>query len=291
MAAPITIALSMNDTTLPPISAEQLLNDISAQYPSLSRQLKLIGKYVEAHREHLALEGIQEVALACGVQPSAVVRFAQHFGFSGFTEMQKPFRDAISQQIAPGRNYKARIRDAIKVNEPLSSTDIARQFLDESAAGLQELLGTLDRSDFEAAVDLLAAADSIWLVGMRRSFAVASYLEYALQHTDKRVTMIGAMGCMQEGQLRSLRKGDVLLATSFAPYAPETIAIVEAASERGARIIALSDSRMSPLAEHAEAILCVQESTSFGFRSLTGAIGLAQSLFIALAYRLEIDGQ
>lgn len=274
------------------ISAKQrLLNDISAQYPSLSRQLKLIGKYVETHREHLAIEGIQEVAAACGVQPSAVVRFAKHFGFSGFTEMQKLFRVAISQQIAPGRNYQARIRDAIKVNEPLSSSDIARQFLEGSIAGMQELRGTLDRSDLEQAVDLLAAADSVWLVGMRRSFSIAAYLDYALQHTDKRLVLVGALGGMQEGQLRSLRKDDVLLAISFAPYAPETLAVVETARQRGARIIAFTDSRLSPLAEHAQATLCVQENASFGFRSLTNAIGLAQSLFIALAYRLELGSQ
>lgn len=282
----------MNATPSPPVSAEQqLLNDISAQYPSLSRQLKLIGTYVETHREHLALEGIQEVAAACGVQPSAVVRFAKHFGFSGFTEMQKLFRDAISQQIAPGRNYQARIREAIKVDEPLGSIDVARQFLHGSIAGMEELLGTLERSDFEQAVDLLVAADAIWLVGMRRSFSIASYLDYALQHTDKRVTMVGALGGMQEGQLRSLRKNDVLLAISFAPYAPETLTIVEAANQRGAQIIAFTDSRMSPLAEHAKAVLCVQENTSFGFRTLTGAIGFAQSLFIALAYRLELEAQ
>jgi len=281
----------MNATASPHVSADQLLNDISVQYPGLSRQLKLIGTYVETHREHLAIEGIQEVAAACGVQPSAVVRFAKHFGFSGFTEMQKLFREAISLQIAPGLNYQARIRDAIKVNEPLASTDIARQFLGGSIAGMQELQSTLERSDLEQAVELLAAADAVWLVGMRRSFPIASYLDYALQHTDKRVALIGALGGMQEGQLRSLRKGDVLLAISFAPYAPETLAIVETARQRGARIIALTDSRMSPLAEQAEAVLCVQESISFGFRSLTGAIGLAQSLFIALAYRLELDGQ
>lgn len=275
----------------PTISAEQqLLNDISTQYPGLSRQLKLIAKYVETHREHIAIEGIQEVAAACDVQPSAVVRFAKHFGFSGFTEMQKLFREAISQQIAPGRNYQARIRDAIKVNEPLGSVDIARQFLGGSIAGMQELLGALDRSDLEQAVALLAAADSIWLVGMRRSFSVAAYLDYALQHTDKRVSLIGGLGGMQEGQLRSLREGDVLLAISFAPYAPETLAVVEAARQRGARVIALTDSRMSPIAEQAEAVLSVQENVSFGFRSLSGAIGLAQGLFIALAYRLEIGG-
>jgi hypothetical protein len=32
----------------------------------------------------------------------------------------------------------------------------------------------------------------------------------------------------------------------------------------------------------------VQDNSTFGFRSLTSTMGLAQSLFIALAYRLEL---
>ena len=46
---------------------------------------------------------------------------------------------------------------------------------------------------------------------------------------------------------------------------------------------------MSPLAARAEATLLVKESSTFGFRALTNVMALAQSLFIALAYRLELD--
>lgn len=274
----------------PPISADGLLSQISAQYAGLSKQLKSIGRYVEAHREGLALTGIQEVAVACAVQPSAVVRFAKHFGFSGFSEMQKLFREAISEQLTPGRTYQARIRDAISADAPLTSTDVARRFLTGSVASVQELAQTLERSDIDRAVTLLAATETIWLVGMRRSFPVAAYLEYALQHTEKRVLLVDALGAMQEGQMRSVRPGDVLLAISFAPYAAETITITQLARQRGAHVVALTDSRMSPLADEAAAVLLTQESSSFGFRSLSGAISLAQSLFVALAYQLELSG-
>ena len=281
----------MRFTGPPPTTAEQLLTEISGQFSTLSRQLKVIGRYVETHREHLGIEGIQGVAAACDVQPSAVVRFAKHFGFSGFSEMQKLFRTAISQQIAPGRNYQARIRDVIQVGAPLGSIEIAQEFLSGSIAGMQQLIGTLERNDLDQAIDLLAGADAIWLVGMRRSFPVAAYLDYALQHTDKRVVLVGGLGGMQEGQLRSLRAGEVMLAISFAPYAQETLEVVRSARNRGARVIAITDSRLGPLGEQADAILTVQESAPFGFRSLTGVLGLAQSLFIALAYRLELMPQ
>ncbi|WP_176055769.1 MurR/RpiR family transcriptional regulator, partial [Paraburkholderia caribensis] len=92
----------------------------------------------------------------------------------------------------------------------------------------------------------------------------------------------------QAGQLRSLREGEVLLAVSFAPYAQETQKIVEDALQRGAKLIAITDSRLNALASGADVALLLQESDTFGFRSLTSTMGLAQSLFIALAYRLEL---
>jgi DNA-binding MurR/RpiR family transcriptional regulator len=76
-----------------PESEEALIAAMAREYPGLSRQLKQIGTYVEQHRGQLGIQSIQQVAELCEVQPSAVVRFAKHFGFSGFTEMQKLFRD------------------------------------------------------------------------------------------------------------------------------------------------------------------------------------------------------
>ena len=270
---------------------DKLLKDISTEFDSLSKQLKVIARYVERHRDHIGLEGIQDLADHCEVQPSAVIRFAKHFGFSGFSEMQKIFREDISRQIAPSRNYQSRIRDVIASGQPMSPADIAHEFLGGSIAAMQELQRSLHGPTFVKAVELLAHTDSIWIAGSRRSFSVAAYLDYALQHTDKRVQFVSALGSMHEGQLRGVRKGDVMIAISFAPYAEETQLAAEAAVQRGARLISITDSRMSPLARDCAALLLVQDNSTFGFRSLTSTMGLAQSLFIALAYRLELDYQ
>ncbi len=273
----------------PKLTVDQLLKRISQEYEGLSKQLKLIARHVEQHRDHLGLEGIQEVASQCAVQPSAVVRFAKHFGFSGYSELQRIFRDGLSRQIAPGRTYRARIREVIEAGgRDLSSTEIAQEFLTGSIAAMQELQSGLHATTFRKAVDLLADADAIWIAGSRRSFPVAAYLEYALQHTDKRIVLISALGSMHFGQVRAVRKGDVMIAISFAPYAEETIEVAREAQRRGARLIAITDSRMSPLARDAQVVLPVQDNTTFGFRALTSTMGLAQSLFIALAYRLEL---
>ncbi|MDR7305787.1 MurR/RpiR family transcriptional regulator [Rhodoferax saidenbachensis] len=268
---------------------DQFIARITAEYDTLSKQLKVIAKYVEQHRDHIGIEGIQQLAASCQVQPSAVVRFAKHFGFSGFSEMQVVFREGLTRQLAPSRNYRARIRDIIDSGAgSLSSVEIAREFLAGSQAAMHELEANLDETTFKKAVDMLRKTDCIWIAASRRSFPIAVYLDYALQHTDKRVCLMSALGNMHLGQMRSVRTGDVMLAISFAPYAEETLAAVALAQERGARVIAITDSRMSPLAKDAEAILIVQDNSTFGFRALTSTMGLAQSLFISLAYALEL---
>lgn len=276
---------------LPPTyaNAEAFLADLRAQYPRLSRQLQAIARHVEHSGAHIALQGIQEVAQNVGVQPSAVVRFAKHFGFHGYTQLQTLFRAGAARQLAPQRDYQDRIRSLIGTGAaPLAGVRIAREVMEGGITSLRALQAGLDEAQFDAAVDLLSEAPALWLAAARRAFPVGAYLAYALQHTAKPVHWLHGLGGMQMGELRAMVPGDVIVAVSFDPYAGETLELVDAALERGARLLALTDSPLSPLAARACATLVAQDSATFGFRSLTGTLCLAQSLFIALAYRLEL---
>ncbi len=279
----------MSTSTSPSTSVDALMARISGEHDTLSRQLKHIALYFERHKSHVGIEGIQHIATQCQVQPSAVIRFAKHFGFSGFSEMQAIFREGLTRQLATPRSYQSRIQDVISTSKQrLAGDQIAEAFLKDSIAGLQELQRDLHGATFKKAVKLLATCDSVWICAARRSFPIAVYLDYALQHTDKRIGLISGTGSMQAGQARSVRKGDVLLAISFAPYAAETMQTAKVAKERGAHLIAMTDSKMCPLAKLADIVLMVQDSSTFGFRSLASSMALSQSLFMALAYALEL---
>jgi DNA-binding MurR/RpiR family transcriptional regulator len=171
----------------------------------------------------------------------------------------------------------------------LDNARIATECLDESIAALQRLQSLLDAETFGRAVHLMQRADSIWLLGSQWSFPIAACLEYALRHTDKRVGLISGLGGMQLGEARSIRRGDLLIAISCAPHAPQTLEILEDARRLGASLIAITDSLIGQLPDLADCCLVVQDRSRFGFRSLTSTLGLAQSLFLALAYRLELQ--
>jgi len=273
-----------------PASADALLAMARTHFDDLSRQLKLIARYLEANRDRLGLDGVQETAARCGVQPSAVVRFAKRFGLSGFSDMQALFRREAEQKLAaasPHADYQTRIR-TLAASRSVPTRQIPHDMIHASMASLQTLAASLDDADFQAAVELMLAAKSLWLAAARRSFPVGAYLAYALQQTDKPVHWLNGLGHMQHSEMRAMTAEDVLIAVSFDPYASETLEVVHAARARGAKLIALTDSKFSPLAKEASVTLLAQDSALCGFRSLTSSLCLAQSLFIGLAYRMEL---
>jgi DNA-binding MurR/RpiR family transcriptional regulator len=272
----------------PPI--DRLMQQIAADYDSLSRQLKLIAQYLEKNRASVMLVRINDIAAACDVQPSAIVRFAKRFGFSGFSDMQDVFRQAYAEQATALPDYQQRIRKLIDTHDgAIGVGGIAREFVGASRSGLDELAAGLDDAQLEAAVDLLLHADNIYVAGVRRSFPVAAYIAYALEHTDKRVHLVSGLGGTQRGQMRSVRRGDVAIAISFAPYGKETQQCIKLAHDNGARVLVITDSGFAPLVRLADAVLTVNEGSAFAFRSLTSTICLCQALFIALACKLELD--
>ena len=274
----------------PPINAERLLQLITDEYDTLPRQLKRIASYMSLQSDRIMVDRISDIARECEVHPSAIVRFSQRFGFSGFSEMQALFRAAYTHKASPVHNYQQRIRSMIaNQSQQASDGDLARECIDATRSGIERLGRELDDVAFEKAVDLIVNADNIYVVGVRRSFAVADYLVYNLQHTHKRIHLVSGLGGSYREQMRSVRSGDLVIAISFTPYAKETQHCLRYARQQQANTLILTDSHLSPLAKNANSLLLVNEGSALAFRSLSATLCLCQALFVAVAYRLELN--
>lgn len=270
-------------------AVDDLLQRIAGEFDALPRQLQGVATYLEQQRANIMVQRINEIADGSGVHPSAVVRFAQRFGYSGFTEMQAVFRSDYTEATTPARSYQQRIRRVIADESvPMSTAQMALRFIDASRAGLDELAGEFDAVQFEAAVDLLMKAENIYVVAVRRTFSIASYIAYALQHTQKRVHLVSGLGGMFREQIRSIGPNDAMIAISFPPYGKETLYCARVAHQHKAKVLAITDSALGPLARDSTVALKVNEGSAFAFRGLTSTICLCQALFVALAYKLEL---
>lgn len=274
----------------PPINAERLLQLITDEYDALPRQLKRVASYISQQSDRIMVDRISDIARECEVHPSAIVRFSQRFGFSGFSEMQALFRSAYTHKASPVQNYQQRIRSMIaNQSQQASAGDLARECIDATRSGIERLGRELDDAAFEKAVDLIVNADNIYVVGVRRSFAVADYLVYNLQHTQKKIHLVSGLGGSYREQMRSVRANDLVIAISFTPYAKETQHCLRFARQQQANTLILTDSHLSPLAKLANSVLLVNEGSALAFRSLSATLCLCQALFVAVAYRLELN--
>jgi len=101
---------------MPPENINDLNSLLQESYPELSKKMKLIAFYIIDQPQNLAINTLAVIASEIGVYPSTLVRFAKHFGFSGFAELQDLFKVKISQSAI---NYRQRITDVKKVTETM----------------------------------------------------------------------------------------------------------------------------------------------------------------------------
>jgi len=257
-----------------PATYEELLAVLTAGTAKLSRRSQEVAVHISQHPDEVALASISEVAVAAGVQPSALVRFAQVFGFSGWSELQELFKAHLRGSFAGNR----RGGDA-GIPERLGGLVGAAQ------ASLAKLPETLDPLAFDRVAEALAASPSITLIGSKRAFPVTAYLSFTLSQHGVRNALVDNIGSGALDQVGCLGAGDGVLAVSFSPYNSITPELAALARERGAHLVALTDSPLSPLVPLSSASLIVVEKAEAGYRTLAATMVVALALAVEVAAR------
>jgi len=252
------------------------LRAVSGALPSRLRQC---AEFVAAHPDRIAVSTVGELAAGAHVQPSAFMRFCKELGFSGFSQMQRLFREDYLQRWP---DYSTRLGKLREEGEwtPLS---LLADFADAGRASLEGLVRTVDAGALERAVALLSAARTVHIVGFRRAFPVASYLAYAFGKMDVPFLLHSGVGNLDLEYM--LGADDGMIAISFAPYTAETVAIATAAEEAGLGIVAITDVMTSPLAVLKAEPLLVAEIDVGAFRGLSATVALAITLAVAVGAR------
>ncbi|MEX1215490.1 MurR/RpiR family transcriptional regulator [Saccharospirillum sp.] len=275
------------ESTKAPDTLANLQRAIEEHYESLSKRLRQVAHYVVDHPNNIAFGTVQVIASDAKVHPSTLVRFANAFGYSGFTEMQRLFQQNLMQESP---SYTERIRIAREsLGDPGSQSphQLLGEFIHADSLALHSLHDHIPADALEQAIDILARADATHIIGVRRSFVPATYFAYALRHIDRKAHLLDNVGGMYKEQAGTISASDAVIAISFRPYAAETDDSVRIAAERGVPVIVITDSKLSPLANFGSVVFTLPDAEVHGFRSLTPTLCLAQSLAIGLAYRLD----
>jgi DNA-binding MurR/RpiR family transcriptional regulator len=265
----------------PTANFEELASAVSEVFARLTPQQQHIAQFVMEHPDDFALGTAATVAEAAGVQPSALVRFANALDYSGFSDLQQVFKSRLLQRAG---SYRERIGALRQHAGPQGN--VLHQFIEEGVAELQQLDGNMRPGDLASAAELICSAARVHVLAQRRAFPVAAYLAYALAQLDLKVQLLDGVGGMLDESLRQLERGELLIVTSFKNYSAQVVQAAERARDAGLWVVAITDHALSPLKPSATVCFELGQGPNATFRSLVSPLCLAQALVVSAGHRL-----
>ena len=259
-----------------PQTMEEFRERLVQLQETMPKRVRQCADYVAENTDRIAVSTVSQLAEEAGVQPSAFMRFCQVLGFSGFSEMQRLFRDSFKQAWP---DYSTRLQNLQEGHADDPSVLLA-DFVEAGRVSLEKLLVSVDEENLNASIGLLAKAPVIHLIGYRRAFPVVSYLAYAFEKMEIPAILHDGVG--QLNAAHSIRKGDAVIAVTFAPYSAETIELVAASKDLGADVVAITDAMAGPLQKLGAIPLLVSEVDVGAFRALSASLSLAICLAVAV---------
>ena len=260
-----------------------VLHIIQEKMTGFSKGQKRIAGYILSDYDKAAFMTANKLGTVVGVSESTVVRFAAELGYEGYPAMQKALQEIVRSKLTSIQRIRAS-------NDRLFGSDVVTTVLQSDMDKIRSAIESMDRAAFESVVDKLMGARHIYILGVRSSSFLAGYLHFYFHLIFENVTLVtsNSAGDILESILR-IGPGDVLVGISFPRYSQSTVKGVRFAHDRGADIVAITDSALSPLYSMAStALLASSDMISF-VDSLVAPFSLLNALIVAAGHRKDAD--
>ncbi len=225
-----------------------------------------------------------DIAKVLGISPSTIVRFALEIGYSGFREMMSDLQSTV---FIYSQAPMQKIRDSISENEPLEN--ILQKVVEHGVENLALRKFSPLNETFMRVARLMADAERIYLIGARSSYSVVQYGGFYLSTMAKNISYFSSSSETRYEQLNELTERDVLFAVSFHRYYKDTVDMTAFAKKKRAKIFGITDSILSPIANHCDEILLVPSTVPFS--SYLPAMVVMEALVLAFSQAKGADAK
>lgn len=255
---------------------------LRADYDRMSPQLREAARWVIDHPDDVALLSTREQAKRAGVTAATMTRLAQRLGLPGYDGVRKLHADAVRRRPD---SYRGRAEELLVRRDREGDAALVQDIFASLALHLQNLSTSVSVERFTAAADAIARADRVFCLGLRSAFSVAYIFHYVRSLFGSNSVLVDGSGAVGIDVLRNIKRGDVLLAVSVRRYVRDTLEAVKYAKARGARIVAITDSELSPLSKMANDMILVQTETPSFFHTMSPAFSAVECLAALVAAR------
>jgi DNA-binding MurR/RpiR family transcriptional regulator len=218
-----------------------------------------------------------------GVSESTVVRFASELGYDGYPQLQKALQEMI-------RNKLTSVQRIDVSSDRLGGGDVLEKVLNSDIEKIRKTLIEISRDDFTGAVDAIIKASKIYIIGVRSAAALASFLGFYFNLIFDNVRLVHTTSVSEVfEQVLRIGPNDVIIGISFPRYSSRTIKAMKFASDRGATVISITDSKLSPMFQYSKYNLIAKSDMASFVDSLTAPLSLINALIVAVGMKRQTE--
>jgi DNA-binding MurR/RpiR family transcriptional regulator len=259
-------------------NSKDLMRLIQGKFIRLSKGQKLIAEYILKYYDKAAFMTAAKLGTSVGVSESTVVRFAIELGFSGYPKLQKALQELIKNKLTTVQRLELK-------NDYFSDGDALKGVLKADIENIRATLEKINQNTFQDVVKNIFEAKRIYIIGLRSSTAIAEFLGFYLNIILQNVKTVSYGISDVFEQMINVGDGDLVIGIGFPRYAAKTIDALKFSQDRGAKVVALTDSLLSPLAAQADYTLIAQSNMASFVDSLVAPLSVVNALIIAVGMR------
>lgn len=258
-----------------------LLKIIQEKQSTFSKGQKQISSFILGHYDKAAYMTAAKLGALVGVSESTVVRFANELGFAGYPELQHSLQEMIRSKLTTIQRIEI-------TNDRIGESDLLEKVLNSDIDKIKHTLDEIDRTSFENAVDDLIGAQMIYIIGMRSSSSLASFMYHYLNLVFPHVRLVRTTsGSEIFEQLLRINDKDAIVGISFPRYSKRIINALGYAKKQGAKVISITDSAASPIAANADDLLLAKSDMASFVDSLVAPLSIINALIVAIGRKKQ----
>ena len=260
---------------------DNLTSRINRHIDTMSKGQKKLAGFILANYDRAVFMTAAKMGKTVGVSESTVVRFATLLEYKGYPEFQKAMESLVQEKL----NSIERIEVA---SGKMSRQEVLETVLKADAERIKLTLDNIDRKAFETTVDWLLDARRIYVVGVRSCTALADFLGFYLNIIFDNVKVISTNNFSEMfEQMIRINKKDCIIGISFPRYSMRTLKAMEFANDRNARVIAITDSKNSPLGLYSSCNLLARSDMASIVDSLVAPLSVINALIVSLCIKRQ----
>ena len=256
---------------------QELLARINQTGRKLSKGQKRIAEFIVNHYDKAAFMTASRLGEKVQVSESTVVRFAIALGYDGYPALQKALQEMIRNRLTAVQR--------VEMTGDMSESAVLGMVFKADMQNIRQTIEDIDETVFTHVIDALDAARRVYVVGVRSSAPLAEFLGYYMGfiRDDVRVITSGISDVLE--QVSRVGEQDAVLGISFSRYSRRTIEAMRFAKDRGARVLSITDTPLSPLGEVSDLCLTARSDMASFVDSLVAPLSLINALIVALSLR------